>query len=160
MRWLQHPQRLGRGRAEDLWERIGFIDVRNRRTREGHGRDLRQNTIWLVAVLAGFLRQHISPMSRPLRWGWACENRFIRNGKENASAPSSRPPAKASGLTQDQLTARLGAYNTFVSNMSAARRRELDVAPFLAVAMTASGCEPEGAVCKGHGRADHPAKDA
>lgn len=47
---------------------------------------------------------------------------------------------KNAGLTQDQLTARLGAYNTFVSKYERGER-QLDVVEFIAVA-EALGVEP------------------
>ena len=47
---------------------------------------------------------------------------------------------KSAGLTQDQLTARLGAYNTFVSKYERGER-QLDVVEFIAVA-EALGVEP------------------
>lgn len=47
---------------------------------------------------------------------------------------------KSAGLTQDQLTARLGAYNTFVSKYERGER-QLDVVEFIAVA-EALGVDP------------------
>ncbi|MGO4705517.1 helix-turn-helix domain-containing protein [Microvirga sp. 2MCAF38] len=47
---------------------------------------------------------------------------------------------KKAGLTQDQLTQRLGAYNTFVSKYERGER-QIDVVEFIAVA-EALGIEP------------------
>ena len=79
--------------------------------------------------MANFLKQHIWP-ALALGPGMRKSIHTKRQEKLRAVLKAAR---KSAGLTQDQLTARLGAYNTFVSKYERGER-QLDVVEFIAVA--------------------------